>query len=689
MELFVGALHSPKFIGGTRSANYQRAHLILKPLAMVDPAGSWNCFRLSMTHIHEDAARYRDEFERLPLDATASWLWRGWGGTTKRGDNVTFPLYPVYHRLGQDFTRRFDEILQTFVSTRAHGYIKGISSFTQFIGNYPGPLTASSFDDPYWTGALFNEFARHFFTQAHTLKREMRYAARGWSTTFLPMVDALVAGRLMAAPEPALAAPRSGVVVNGRETRIKRCPQGIEVKANSLTPIPLELSDGAAKEILFRHVIDDFAAVTTWAEAEVDDLWRRHVAGRRASEVGTVRQPGTYGGGNVGIGWLTHPDNPDALANCAATYWSRGLQVDLSAKLAYRRYGLLDVAHDLGIPGPRSFLPHAALLVANHCEITTSFLKNLELFDKNGKEFGVQTLEGSTYLVGNKPRKGAELAEQRIRLNSRTAEVVRQVIALTAPLRTFLKARNDDAWRYLFLATKSICSVPNAQNLTVQVNKMHRYGKHGFAESLSRRAVMPSDKAQELAANFSLRALRGSAALVVYINTGSSLAMSEALGHETYSPKLLDHYLPEPIQRFFRERWIRVFQAGLVCQAMKDSPMLLEASGFKTIEELDAFLSEHALKNIPVAEQLRVEKAAATELVIDVGEKTLTLLLSVTAAVSGNAASCNGRAVYWAEVGARVAEYLASLSDRPDLQASLEAAQRNAAPDDVLELVLE
>lgn len=690
IELFVGALHSGRFMAGKGGANYQRAQLILKPLAVLCPGSGWDQIRLSPTHTYEAVAAWRDEFGALDLDPEAVWLWNGWGGSSKHGDGVSFPLYSFYERLGRSFTERLNLTLQGFVSGRVRNYLKGLSPFARFVAEYPGPISQSHFEDPYWTGIFFNDFAHYYFRRVSEGGKSIRYAARAWTSQFLPAVEAMVESRLIAAPEPPIGVPRGGVVVGGRETRITQTACGTEVKSSCLTPIPLSLSDGAAKELLFRNLIDDFAAIVTWAEVEVDDMWKRHRSGVEAAKTGRIREPFGIGKGGALIS-MTDPENPEAFANCAATYWAKGIDSTRLANAVYGKYGLVKIARDLGVPTPDSFLPHAALIVANHCEVTTQFLSRLELFDKDGKRVGFQELDGSSYLVGYKPRKGDVLAEQRILLNARTEVVVRQVLELTAPLRKYLKDRNDDRWRLFFLTVSSIKAKPRAPSFDNLCSKPERFGVNGLDSSLAASARMTPDQAALLARNFSLRALRASSALVVYINTGSSLKMSEALGHTHYSPKLLDHYLPEPIQRFFKERWIRIFQTGLVCEAMKDSPLLIEAAGFQSMQQLDDFLSEHALKDIPSPTQSTGHKTPqqAGEVIIDVGEQMLTLLLSVTRAVAINKAVSNGRAMYWAEIGARVANYLRTLSDRPDLLASLEEAERNASCESILELVSE
>jgi hypothetical protein len=44
--------------------------------------------------------------------------------------------------------------------------------------------------------------------------------------------------------------------------------------------------------------------------------------------------------------------------------------------------------------------------------------------------------------------------------------------------------------------------------------------------------------------------------------------MAEALGHKYYRPELLSFYLPESILNFFQSRWIRIFQKGIICEAI-------------------------------------------------------------------------------------------------------------------------
>lgn len=85
----------------------------------------------------------------------------------------------------------------------------------------------------------------------------------------------------------------------------------------------------------------------------------------------------------------------------------------------------------------------------------------------------------------------------------------------------------------------------------------------------------------------------------IFIQSKSSEKMSDALGHEHYYPDLLSHYLPDAILAFIKARWIRIFQKALVCVAMEESPHLLRVTKFTSIDELDAFLENHRIEEIP------------------------------------------------------------------------------------------
>lgn len=138
--------------------------------------------------------------------------------------------------------------------------------------------------------------------------------------------------------------------------------------------------------------------------------------------------------------------------------------------------------------------------------------------------------------------------------------------------------------------------------------------------------------------------------------------MANALGHTKYDSSLLSSYLPEPILAFLQTRWIRIFQRGIICEAMKGSPRLLEVARFESMDELHEFLKNHALRDIPLhlqnpehlstpaGKQHPARDDLTDQVVISIDTGVLTALISLTNAVanSKNRVSLCSKAIYWA-----------------------------------------
>lgn len=190
----------------------------------------------------------------------------------------------------------------------------------------------------------------------------------------------------------------------------------------------------------------------------------------------------------------------------------------------------------------------------------------------------------------------------------------------------------------------------------------------------------------------SVTAFRASCGVEIYLDTHSVETMAKALGHTTYSSTLLSSYLPEPILAFFQTRWIRVFQRGLICEAMKDSPYILQATRFETLDELHTFLENHAIRQIPEhlqnpdylsrrsQEEVAVEQLDEDgQVLLSVDAGILTALLSLKMAVSNAQQKSNicAKAIYWAKFTDLVVHHIED-GYNSDLQDYLRTAQQHA-----------
>lgn len=222
------------------------------------------------------------------------------------------------------------------------------------------------------------------------------------------------------------------------------------------------------------------------------------------------------------------------------------------------------------------------LLTMENPAITESFLCTL-----TSQNSYIQT-DNNHYLIGKKPRRGNELAEQKIQLSSISVNIIKKYLEWTNNIPktndSFFIYKGREGLRYMReLKSKSLYNQGVKESLKYYLIKMGLTNEH----------------VENIVKNSYFSKIRATMAIKVYFETENTTKMSQALGHHTYDARLLSHYLPQSILDFYQQRWIKIFQKGLICEALKNSDLLLKASNFKSIEDLDLFLRNHMLKNLP------------------------------------------------------------------------------------------
>lgn len=229
-------------------------------------------------------------------------------------------------------------------------------------------------------------------------------------------------------------------------------------------------------------------------------------------------------------------------------------------------------------------------LIIEHPMITESFIRQLTVNS-------YIKLDNCSLLVGNKPRKGASLAEQKITLNEYTDSLISKWIEWTNIFREYYFLKDKKKNESLLLS----CSEYN--NLIISDYQNNLVFRETIQKSISEYLVEQKNidrvEADFFSKKITFTKIRASKAMSFYFETESTSKMAEILGHENYNPNLLSHYLPEPILQYYQTRWIRIFQKGIICEAMKDSEFLFKATNFQTTKQLDDFLTNHTIKNIP------------------------------------------------------------------------------------------
>lgn len=688
---FLGAINSERFISiksGQRYVYSVELRTLLKSVKEQFPKLIALDFNASALGPTEYISGCIQQFERIELKEEKVWLWRGWPVTNRDGNTSWLRLYPIYKRLGRDFTEKLYQACDEYYSSRKNCQFDGIKELAAFIRHYPGELLPEHLQNPLFITQFWRKFFTYYIETGYGANVQVTTLITKWRSHILFFIrEYLIPAGVFAEPLGVLPCPEPRRV-SGSRTHIKKMDDGTEVKVKLLTNIPLQITDKDAMELLFKKIQADVDLIVHWAELATEDMWKRYQHRLSLAPLGQVRIIQALGANKYGHKWLVDRRNPDFLKNVAATFEHHGFvtkhDIDISPLFSNP---LSKTAHDLALPTTGALLPHCVLLVASHPIITPSFLEKLELFDKNGTLVGLVKTDVGYVLVGHKDRKGSDKGQQVVQLTTHTAEVVQQIIELTHPLRNYLKGRNDDNWRYLLLTCGHGFKYPSPiRTISTETSDTKRLKV--LSNSLGNNTNLSIEERMDYLRRFSLVSLRASAAVLVYIKERSAKKMAEALGHNEYSVKLLSCYLPEPVMSFFQDRWIRIFQAGIIVEALKNSEYLLEASSFSCMTELDEFLKTHALKIIPkhlenadlhLDNNEATEQLSKAEVVFGVNTGILTAMISLQKAVAKASGQVNGRAKYWAGITEHLVNHLESVScNRDDLKGYLLAAKRKA-----------
>ncbi|WP_152031524.1 hypothetical protein [Pseudomonas putida] len=293
---------------------------------------------------------------------------------------------------------------------------------------------------------------------------------------------------------------------------------------------------------------------------------------------------------------------------------------------------------ELALLSNSTLLPFFYLLVAEDPSITASWLVNFELYDKHGNLRGFENDKKIADSI--KRRRGYKSAQQPIYLNDKSRQLFDEILLLTQQARDYLRESGDDDYRYLFLTGNGFSKPMRKKQCIPPMNDQT------YAQSLLRKILLRKLKGrpdgEEFFDRITLKAMRTTAALKIYFETGRLRDMAEALGHKTLNRKTLEKYLPAQLLCFFLNRWIRIFQTAITFKAVAGRPCMHEAMGISTEHELQEFLKHHDLKPLPkylmvgtygLPEINVTQKSEHSQVVFPITAEYCTFVLSCLAAV--------------------------------------------------------
>lgn len=669
-DTFVGALESSSFFAATWQTRYNYRRLYVNLLFGLKDSGidlyyiPEPPYSTGMLSLH--TGRCIRMFQEMQIDAKLAWIWHGWNVTNLNSKKCWLYLYNLAQVFPKQFVDDYHAAANDYISGKRFGDTLFISLIADFTAQYPeatpAKLLESDFSQQFW-----ENFASHYLTLA-TATVVPHGVVTIWYSHIIPFAQQYLAVcKLYAVPSQMPRPPKRRPIGGTKHLGLDKSG-GVRVE-KLLTYVPIHLSQTEAVDILFRRLQRDVDLTIQWADTEASKMWNAHCQRKIWESKGQPRQILKVGV-NTGANWITDRHNPAHLMNAAATiasfggYFTRQTAHGIANLLPK---DLTQVAEELGFPTSYSLLPHMAILVNEHPEITPSFLEALRVYDYNGKFDGLIE-DGSTWVLkSTKMRKGAVLAEQHIPLSSRAAEIVHQVLAITEAPRAFLRARKNKDWMALFITTGRAFGSPKAVNKISEASSNPYACTRRVAQFVEHTGI-DSEEAHDLVQRLSLPALRASKGVLKYVETCSGPKMAEYIGHHAYNPTLLARYLPEPLRAFLQSRYVRVMQTGIIIEAMKDSPYLLEAASFTDEAELNLFLSNHVL-NFPTNQpgaydhtepnQARSSESAGIErIVLNVDVNILTLYSSLELAMRTQSVSAAPFAIYWNKIGVRLMRFI-------------------------------
>lgn len=671
-RLFYGALYSNCFLAAeVKYSGRQRLVLyFFKLLAGLSKSAPIKIF------VHSDLTdgQVREciaQFESIRIDPMRVAKLTGWHVADRNAGSFRLKMGAVFDVLGPDFTRGLHQESQKHALAHSHygNYVNVVSRFDDFVRWYDDdptdiqPLSPEVLQDPIFVYQLFWSFQRWHFegyserSQTQPTERVLANLQRQWIRIICWAKSVLVRGGLMCSPLGDVWPEGSKKLTRSlHEVGHHRYADGEAlVSQKLLTQIPLSVTDKEATELLFKRIEGDFNQVVLWARRQIDSIAHRLNAIDQACDQGDLITLGSrvssraYGQPVMAMNSLIRTVKETHNGFTIIDHAMRGHLVSATGI----SFSTAELAANLAMPTKYAIAPIAIWLVAQQPVLTDASLLACELFDRNGKRTGFVRTDSGSVLVVKKNRKGKQ---QEVVLSDDAASVVELLIQITAPVRSYLKEKGNDAWRRLFIVAGGQ-GFQEPYTFTSQI---------GFAKTLRQKTFVQAHSAElgELINSLSLARIRATAGVLVYLDSLSIEKMAESLGHS--KRVAMNHYLPPTIMQFFQERWVRIFQNAVIVHAMKDSPFLLDATDFNSMSELDQFLEAHALRPFPeepgplTSSAEQALEATGSEIVISLDEGVLAVLLSLKLAVENAGPRAAGTAVYWSEFAAKVEAHIES-----------------------------
>ncbi|OUS03274.1 hypothetical protein A9Q81_07765 [Gammaproteobacteria bacterium 42_54_T18] len=568
--------------------------------------------KLSPLSISDDVLSCISQYQSHRINSPLLEYYSGWSCQSKEGKSLHLNIAKYFDKFGSAYTVAIHETISNYIRTLKKETARNtisrlailLNTFSDICGNHEELESALKAENS--TKFMLNVY-HVLLSKAIQNDNCVESFTEDWSLNYIPkFTSCFIETGFFEEPNTPFIAPKFKSPKN-RSQAISIGGKFIsEEKERIFVDIPLEIKDEKALGIIESRLKLDLKHIRISFQNAVDEIMQRHARNIEYIKHGKVKHLSVAGTNNHAyvtgeafpIGLKEHP------GNTIATFHHHGFggpSRNYAAFLGEKNNSQL--VKELNIPTPSTLMAFSALLVIEHPKITPSWLQEWQLFDKNDNQVGFKQVGKKWVAVSFKNRKGATLAQQEIHLTEHSKCIVEGLIEHTKYTRSALKKVGDSGWRYVMLSAN--LTVPKRLN-NINSSILSSKGFHRFLilDSFDDfgEPILNKESAKKLAPLVSLRSIRKTRGLQIYIETHSIRAVADALGHKEANLSTLSSYLPEPLMDYFNARWVRIFQNSIIFEALKDSPYLFDALDFNE-EALDEFLNNHSLGELP--EQLK------------------------------------------------------------------------------------
>ncbi|EMK3317938.1 TPA: hypothetical protein I7759_14525 [Vibrio vulnificus] len=595
---FIGFLYQETDLSTTTI--YTQVDYFLKTfdyLSTVTTLPSISRIKVNQLRITIDAEACIVVYKKLTTNSQNLSVLNGWSITSKDGKEINIPLGFIHYHYGWEFTKTIHKALSNYGMTHKYTTLRShTAALLEMMKIWPE--VCQTVEE--LSKSLKQENAYQFFENVMLLAFAYSQAKHNngkaffktWRSHVAVYMTCFIDTKVFDKPLMELLAP----VWKEPISKVPNFPTGGKFKRKEkkqwLAFIPLHIKDEEVVRTIHSRLNRDINYVKYICEKKVVELEERFKKNEYLGRKGVAKPLSKRGRSDDSLALSLNDMGKNNMPNVLATFYEYGLlgRDGYSRFLGFQYQQ--DCVKELNLPNSNNLMFLCAALVIEHPKITYSWLYNWELFDKNGNQTGFKKADGKWIAVSWKGRRGASNAQQEIVLNEYSTRIVKLIKNITDLPRKFLKNDENDDYRYMLIK----CSLRSAERIP-RNNLWSPEFKQTIATESNIHGVSCAD-AKALAELVSLRTLRKSRGLQIYLETHRLDTVVEALGHKRVDLDLLESYLPKPLMDYFNERWVRQFQNAIMFEAMKDSKYLYDAIDILPVH-LDEFLENHGLGALP------------------------------------------------------------------------------------------